>query len=349
MNISESNSNIFDISLFTSPNTHIYPLFVCLYIFCSGSSFCFLLTYLVNQFYHGPTEDLNDEEPVKDVKPVLSPEQIYTAEKHQKFNTMFYKSLNEETETEKHTYDIVDSKWNQNVDTVFYNKKECLEYFKEENSAVETLWKSRILLETTPRGNVIMFYNAYKQGFTYYSDTYMPYSILNAIAMKYTMTYKCVDFFIDNQVVPEEHTSPILKLLMDEEKMDQEKKNTAIQSIMPNAISSKDDVKKALPFAKLKNYKTTATKVNQTVEQKALSLKNKSSVKETYNNKFVYMGKIQNWCPIQRIPTQKQVFLKNKMSIFSNTPTSFDAVFDNAQSLQTQVLDYKSFKSKNTI
>ena len=46
-----------------------------------------------------------------------------------------------------------------------------------------------------------MFYDPYKLGFSYYSDTNgIPYFILNAVAMKYIYTFRCLDFFVDNKL-----------------------------------------------------------------------------------------------------------------------------------------------------
>jgi hypothetical protein len=237
-----------------------------------------------------------------------------------------------------------------NIDPIFYNRKEHIEYFTNEDTIdvteIEKQWKSRIIWETTPRGNVAMYYNAYRQGFAYYSDSYITYSVLNAIAMKYVVMYRCLDFFIDSQSVPESFVSPILKMIIDEDKLDIAKKQKMLNPVNSSKNKSNNDVigirAGFQPFAKLKNYQMD----KKMLEPKPESLDNKSLdidpvkpiVKDSYFNKFIYMGKTANWSPLQIPP-------KKNNSIFDTNPTtSYDMVFDDAQKQQTQVLDYKSFK-----
>ena len=59
-----------------------------------------------------------------------------------------------------------------------------------------------ILFENTPLGNVIMYYKFYTDeteasSFTYYCDNNIPYRILDSIAKKYCLTFKCKNIYID--------------------------------------------------------------------------------------------------------------------------------------------------------
>ena len=78
---------------------------------------------------------------------------------------------------------------------IFYNKKEYKQAIKEENNDLEKKWKSNILYKNTPRGNILMYYDAFKLGFVYTCDTSVSYDILNALAMKYVTEFRCLDFF----------------------------------------------------------------------------------------------------------------------------------------------------------
>jgi len=90
---------------------------------------------------------------------------------------------------------------NGKTDPLFYDKKAYDEYMQEQNTPLEKKWKSNILLETTSRGNVIMYYDAYKMGFAYFSDqTSISYEVMNACAMKYVEIFRCYDFFVDEVV-----------------------------------------------------------------------------------------------------------------------------------------------------
>jgi hypothetical protein len=87
---------------------------------------------------------------------------------------------------------------NEKMDPLFYDKKAYDMYMQEQNTSLEKRWKSNLLLETTSRGNVIMYYDAYKMGFAYFSDqTSISYEVMNACAMKYVETFRCYDFFVD--------------------------------------------------------------------------------------------------------------------------------------------------------
>jgi len=94
----------------------------------------------------------------------------------------------------------------------FYVLKSLHTQLQDPNNVLEPVWRSRKLMEATPQGTIIMHYDAYKQGFSYYSDIQgVSYPLLNAVAMKYVITFRCLHFFIDDEVTPEEHRSPLIE------------------------------------------------------------------------------------------------------------------------------------------
>jgi hypothetical protein len=150
-----------------------------------------------------------------------------------------------------------------NIDAAFYDKAQYEEITRN-NNQLETIWKSRLMYEPTPRGSVIMFYDVYRQGFAYYCDTNsVPYSVLNAAAMKYVGLFLCRDLFFDN-----ERKSPIYDIYYPEEN-----KKTVSEPL------------NSAQFAKMKNYKLEKDQIVQ-----------KSSIK----NKFIYLGKISNLGVLQK-------------------------------------------------
>jgi hypothetical protein len=238
----------------------------------------------------------------------------------------------------------VNSKINSNIDSIFYDKKELNEIMKIENNDIEKSWKTRILYEPTPRGSIIMFYDAFKQGFSYYSQQNgIPYSILNAVAMKYVVMFFCRDFFMDEQTITpdvvsdaktqsekEENPklSPLIKVYYEEEKKEttEDKKNTE---------TNKKDLLKDAPFAKLKNYKLTTNQPNTTTNTKQDDL----PVKQLWKNKFISLGKIRDVNFIQKTP---------KESCMPIVSTSFDGLFGvpttNTSKSKTSYKDYKQKK-----
>lgn len=54
-----------------------------------------------------------------------------------------------------------------------------------------------ILIEYTPLGNVYMYYNADSASFEYHSDKTVPFAILETVARKYVITYRCKELYVD--------------------------------------------------------------------------------------------------------------------------------------------------------
>ena len=91
-------------------------------------------------------------------------------------------------------WDNFDKLSNSNIHPDLY----CYETFmnlQREPHPDEKKWKSRKIIQYTPQGNVVMFYDLYRQAFVYYSDMQIPYNWLNVCAMKYVRYFCCRDFF----------------------------------------------------------------------------------------------------------------------------------------------------------
>ena len=271
----------------------------------------------------------------------------------------------------------LNEKLNENIDDFFYNKNDLFKVLKNENNLIEKIWKTHILYEPTPRGNVIMYYDVYKYGFTYYSDQTIPYCILNAVAMKYCILFCCRDFFMDEvttveaeniyfpkikeklecdgELEPETQDqnlvdknlekqkynfiSPLIKIYFEEEKKEEptEKKKIDTKELMKNA-----------PLAKLKNYKMNTvknSKNNTTIFAPPVLLK----------NKFIYLGKTMNYSILQKQikPQNQNLGLSKKSefnSLFSETTTSTE-VFEhhtNKKNPKINKLSWKDYKNNTT-
>jgi hypothetical protein len=221
------------------------------------------------------------------------------------------------------------SDFNENMDKCFYNQAELRDMLIEENNGLEKTWKTRILFENTPRGNIIMYYDAFKQGFAYYCDqNSLPYHLLNAVAMKYVTTYRCRDFFVDNQETPENHPSPLLEPA----------KTTEVVLKKEESVGPK----KPAPFAKFKSYNMVNSKVKEEEKKKKEEKKRKEGKegkeekeeKIYIRNKFICLGKIINFKLIQ--PVEK----KRGFTFKSNLMESMK----NDQSFQKSVMSYAEYK-----
>jgi len=228
---------------------------------------------------------------------------------------------------------------NRNIEPVFYNKKEYLKMMEEENNEIETRWKTRMLLENTLRGNVLMFYDTYKQGFSYYSDMKtIPYDVLNTVAMKYTIVYRCRDFFMDETVFPESFVSPLIKIQEEEKKEstdeEEEKKREEKERIQ--------ELRKNPVFAKLKLYREIKVEKESAKEQskdETEENKEKKDEKIWVVNKFIYLGKIANFSFLQK-PKKKE-----RESICINKKVSYK----DFKSSSTSLFDSVSYPSEKSI
>jgi hypothetical protein len=195
--------------------------------------------------------------------------------------------------------------YNENIDPIFYDKKEFSICVSETNNCLETSWKTKIMLENTPRGNIIMFYDAYKLGFSFYSDqNVISYDILNAAAMKYVSIFRCRDFFIDESITPT--SSPFIKLYF----TDEPKKEFS--------ISDKSAFVKLQNYSKDNLHKKHPKSTNPSTLEKFFSFEKpiqkqkmvENNEPEKMKNKFLYLGKMNNFKITQMAPKKRKVLAK---------------------------------------
>ena len=230
-----------------------------------------------------------------------------------------------------------------NIEREFYTKKDYTAVMKVADNEIETAWRTRILHEYTPKGIIVMNYDAYKQGFSYYAEqSCIPHTLLNAVAMKYVTIFFCRDFYFDEDTFLE-------KLIIESEKTDNKTDNktdddneemvmrtgtylSPLIKIHNESDKTKEKVaiKKMLsdaPFAKLK----TKSNNNSSKDKK------KQVEKSKHNNKFICLGKTYNLTLLQ----------KNVKSKINNT-TGYDAMFAKSkESIIGTKMSYKNFKKNN--
>jgi hypothetical protein len=158
--------------------------------------------------------------------------------------------------------------WNANIDEELNDTTAMSEILNDANNELEKKWKRSVLIDCTPRGNVFMFYDVYKQSFSYYCDqAVMPYELLNAVAMKYVMSFRCRNFFVDSAILPKPTESDAQPL-----------------ELKPKQAKTDSQTH----FAKFKSYNTSTKKVIVSKEDDKII------------NKFLYLGPIRNWSPITK-------------------------------------------------
>ena len=203
---------------------------------------------------------------------------------------------------------------NINIDPVFYQKAILNEILKESKNRLEIQWQTRILYDSLLRGNIIMYYDPYKMGFSYYSDQKtISYDLLNVVAMKYVKIYKCLHFFLDENIVPINKGSPLIDLYFKEKE------------------ESKKTKENQQHFIK---RKTIMKEVSNQYENGKL----KSIEPEKMQNKFIYLGKIANFQWIQPAPKKQKVLAK------FTSPLLEHIIKDSG--VQRETMKYSDFKTK---
>jgi hypothetical protein len=191
---------------------------------------------------------------------------------------------------------------------------------------IEKKWKSRILIASTPRGNVYMHYDIYKGAFAYYSDTNLPYVIASAVAARYVIVFACRDLFLDESVLG--HRSPLswgaepdtsgpvaaglgpkLRLPVaqsefpdsDAESVKLALKHTVSLTPVPSPASS---LAEASVFVTLKKFSEPLSSTKIPLEK----------------NKFVYMGRVRDVNLLQSSPASIASITPHNTSIHAPAP-----------------------------
>ena len=180
--------------------------------------------------------------------------------------------------------------------------------------------KNNFVMEKTPLGNVIMYWNNSRESFEFYSDNTIPYRYLETVGRKYVKTFNCRQIYVDMEFElneferkQKEKQDVILKLLEDKKKMELElEQNTSFNSNL-----EKKDV-----FAKFKNYnKESGTgKVNRGAAPPKNSIPNNNMKKADEKvllkenaNRYTCEGRIANFNFLKK-PDRKVIDKKYAMS-----------------------------------
>lgn len=207
--------------------------------------------------------------------------------------------------------------YNENIESIFYDKTNYNNCVKISKNLLEKIWSSRILFENTPRGNIIMLYNPYKLGFSFFCDQkVISYDVLNAVAMKYVSIYRCRDFFMDEKITPSEHTSKLISIHFYDDikrgggdKKDQDKNN------------------KKIFFANFRDY----SKENPNSKRPLLPVE-----VEKRKNIFLYLGKTHNFNILQEVSKPRKIFSDFTSPMLEN--------LEKDSGIKREVFSYKNYK-----
>lgn len=179
--------------------------------------------------------------------------------------------------------------------------------------------KNMILMENTPLGNVIMYYDKSRETFIYYSDSNIPYRYLEVISRKYVVMNNCKQIHVDmEQEIKEAQEKLEQKKQEEEEKKKQLEQQQQQQNPYENHSTTKKDV-----FAKLKKYNTnTSLKSSgiptdtKSVSKKNIQENNKPLILKENANRYSCEGKLINYSFLKKV--DKKVVDKRYAMSFSD-------------------------------
>jgi len=226
------------------------------------------------------------------IKPVKKVEPLDYNKKYQKYIKHYNESPTDEA--------------NSSIDADLYDFDKRKVIFDDDKNEIERIWKSKLMLESTERGNVLMFYNPYKLTFEYYSDAQIiPYKILEYIAKKYVSMNRCRDFYIDMVEKPDNKMLDVLRREDDALKSKTMKVND-ITKLVNKDLQNKDNV-----FESLKEHRVS-------VDKKTQANKNNEEKPVLYSNKYVRLGKVGDFNIIQKQP--KKSIAQTNALLFGSRP-----------------------------
>ena len=226
----------------------------------------------------------------------------------------------------KYYKDAADADANSNIGPDLYDYDARKTLFAEEKNEIECLWKTRILYESTERGNILFYYNPYRLSFEYYSDAQIiPYKILQYVAKKYVAMNRCRDFYIDMVDRPANKMVDVLR--KEEESMKSKKmKVNDITKLVDKELANKDNI-----FESLKEHRIAVGSTGPTVP-KVTKVTNKEPKEKPleFANKYVRLGKISEFNITQK-PPKKSIAQTNEMLFSSKPITKMTDFFDDLE------------------
>jgi len=160
------------------------------------------------------------------------------------------------------------------------------------------------VVEKTPLGNVLMFYNNKRGSFEYYSDNTIPYRYLEVVSRKYVKMFNCKSLYFDMEYELRkcEEKLEYIQRLEDEEN----KNNSLKNNVKSNPANDKKNV-----FAKFKSYNkeagtghviTGAPPKNNIINIQITNAKNEKLLLKENANRYTHEGKLSNFSFLKKIP-----------------------------------------------
>lgn len=166
-----------------------------------------------------------------------------------------------------------------------------------------------VLYENTPSGNIIIYYDAEKEGFVYYSDNALPYRYLESVAKRYVITFNCKNIYIDMNNELQEVSNKIKASKEKEREKQKEREENEKMQKEENNMTPVDNKPSKNVFAKFKKYNKKAGNTGQPVSNsndETLQNEDNTLVIKEKINRYHYEGKIRNYNILEKEPMKRE-------------------------------------------
>jgi len=169
--------------------------------------------------------------------------------------------------------------------------------------------KNSFIIENTPQGNVIMFWDNKKETFVYYADHIIPYRFLEVVGRKYVITNDCKKIYINME---EE-----IKMAKQKKEEKEQKEEETQEKQKNNEIQENNEKPKRNVFAKLKSYnkdssiksavvplnskKTNPTNISKMPVTSASAKKEEDFILKENANRYSYQGRLANFSFLKKV------------------------------------------------
>ena len=180
-------------------------------------------------------------------------------------------------------------------------------------------FKNNYVIEHTPLGNVLMFYNHDKLAFEYYSDLTIPYRYLETVTRKYALTYNYRPLYIDMEEELKEYEKKMEEKELREKELREKEENDKLSNLKSNTNTNMNSKPKDV-YAKFKSYNkeagtgriNTAPPPKNSIPQNRMNVNLKDTKKDSNGNnekmllkeranRYSYQGKFLNFNMLQKV------------------------------------------------
>jgi len=165
------------------------------------------------------------------------------------------------------------------------------------NERLNTL-KNSMMIEKTPLGNVLMFYNNSRSSFEYYSDSTIPYRYLEVIGRKYVINCNCKQIYVVMSKEIEEAEKKLAEKKQKEE--EKEKEQEEKMKTQPTQQQAKNVFAKFKKYNKDTSIKSAAVPLDRPAPAKQTAPQEDKIVKERAN-RYSFEGKLANFSFLKKV------------------------------------------------